>query len=177
MGRFTEIFNKNAESNNRFTRSNNYRKEYLKKHKGFFGIYTCAYCGKLCSKKGMQVDHIYPVNGVSGGSFENTGGKAFITIVCALHGPKALKEGVNADWNKTSACPRCNGNKTDNKGSWVIRGYFGKVLFPIMNFGLAFGLCYGGISAITVGDKSILYTWIGITAAVKGLLYYLSRKK
>ena len=30
-----------------FERSSNYRANFLKHKKGFFGIYTCAYCGKL----------------------------------------------------------------------------------------------------------------------------------
>ena len=177
MGRFTDVFRKNlSHDQDRFTRSKDYRKQYLKKHKGFFGIYTCSYCGKLISKNNMQVDHIYPVNGVSGGVFDNMSGKMFISVMSALHGPKALKEGVNADWNKTSACLYCNGKKTDLKGAWVIRGYVGKIVFPILNFVLIVGLCYGTITSLTVDNQSLLYKWVFIFCLVKTILYLISHK-
>lgn len=178
-GGFTHVFNKKRKSSKGgpFSRSNDYRREYLKKHKGFFGIYTCAYCGRLCTRSTMQVDHIYPVNGVKGLGAKGTSGKLFVTLVSLFHGPKALKEGVNADWNKTAACPRCNSNKTDNMGLWVLRGYFGKILFPIMNFAITGGLAYGGINALITGSPAVLYKMLAITAIVKIGLFLLSSKK
>lgn len=177
MGKFTRIFtNKHKHSSSSpFERSGDYRKKYLQKHKGFFGIYTCAYCGRLCSRSTMQVDHIYPVNGVKG--LKGTGGKLFISLVSLLHGPNALKEGVNADWNKTAACPTCNGNKTDAMGLWVLRGYLGKILFPIMNFAMAGSLAYGGITTLTTGSPVTLYKAIAVIAVAKISLFILSRKK
>jgi len=174
MGLLSNAFKK--KSNEQFTRSKTYRKDYLKKHKGFFGIYCCAYCGRLCSKSTMQVDHIYPVNGVKEGELSNAGGRMFITIISMLHGPKALKDGVNADWNKTAACPTCNHNKTDSKGLWVVRGYFGKFLFPIMNFILYGSILYNGINALATGDKSRLYFWVILTLIVKIVLHFISEK-
>lgn len=174
-GKFTDIFQRHKQSQGKFTRSKNYRKEYLKKHKGFFGIYTCAYCGKLISKSNMEVDHIYPVNGVSGGMLSNTGGKMFITVVSALHGSNALKDGVNADWNKTSACHFCNNKKTDSKGAWVVRGYFGKILFPIMNAVLVSGLLYSAVQCLALGTISTLYKYALVLLLVKGGLFYLTR--
>lgn len=179
MGSFTHIFTKKRKSSKGgpFSRSNDYRRDYLKKHKGFFGIYTCAYCGKLCTRSTMQVDHIYPVNGVKGIGLKGTSGKLFVTLISLLHGPSALKDGVNADWNKTAACPRCNGNKTDSMGLWVLRGYVGKILFPIMNFAIAGGLAYGGINTLITGSPTLLYQVLAITAVLKIALFAISSKK
>lgn len=176
---FTHIFTKkkNSSKGGPFSRSTDYRKEYLKKHKGFFGIYSCAYCGRLCSRSTMQVDHIYPVNGVKGIGLKGTTGKLFVTLVSLFHGPKALSQGVNANWNKTAACPRCNSNKTDNMGLWVLRGYLGKVIFPIMNFAIAAGLLYGGAVALLAGTPIILYQVLAVTAIIKISLFILSSKK
>lgn len=179
MGSFTHIFTKKKHSSKGgpFSRSSDYRREYLKKHKGFFGIYTCAYCGKLCTRSTLQVDHIYPVNGVKGIGLKGTSGKLFVTLVSLLHGPKALKEGVNADWNKTAACPRCNGNKTDAMGLWVLRGYIGKIVFPILNLAMAGGLVYGGINTLITGSPTVLYQVIAIIAIIKLALFAISSKK
>ena len=125
----------------------------------------------------MQVDHIYPVNGVKGIGLKGTAGKLFVTLVSLLHGPSALKEGVNADWNKTAACPRCNGNKTDNMGLWVLRGYVGKYLFPVMNLAMAASLAYGGASALFTGSPAVLYQALAITAAIKIALFIISSRK
>lgn len=184
MGLFTHTFDRKKRSTtktsspkNKFERSNDYRKKYLANHKGFFGIYCCAYCGKLCSKKNMQVDHIYPVNGVKGNSLKGSSGKLFITLISLFHGPTALKDGVNADWNKTAACPKCNGEKTDSMGLWILRGYLGKLLFPIMNFAMAGGLCYGVLNALISGVATPLYKVIFITVLIKTLLYLATGRK
>ena len=158
-----------------FERSTDYRTKYVKKHKGFFGIYCCAYCGRLCTKSTMQVDHIFPVDGVKG--ISGTFGKLFVTFVCLLHGVKSLEDGVNADWNKTAACPKCNSDKRAKKGIWTIRGYIGKILFPIMNFTMAFGLLTSAISILTTGSTAAFFKVLIITAIVKGALAYMAYRR
>ena len=111
----------------RYTRSGDYRKKYIEKHKGFFGIYCCSYCGKLCSKSNMEVDHIYPINGV-----KNKRSGKFWVALNTWYLPSNNK-GVNETWNTTSACHDCNSQKSDSGGSWIWRGYVGRIIFPILN--------------------------------------------
>lgn len=177
MGTFSHIFKKDTQSKDKqFERSNTYRKDYLAKHKGIFGLYCCSYCGKICTRSGMQVDHIFPVNGVKNDDMESLWGRMFISLIGFFHGPQALKDGVNADWNKTSACPRCNGNKTDNKGIWLLRGYLGKVIFPIMNIYFAVSICYGMLATLITGSSEAFKKTLIIAIVIKIILYVISVK-
>lgn len=172
MGSFTKIFsNQKKKPSGPFNRSTNYRADYLKKHKGFFGIYACAYCGKLITRGEMQVDHIYPVNG----SASKLSGKVFVTVGSILGGLQ-MKEGVNGNWNKTAACARCNNIKSDSAGTWVLRGYLGRILFPVMNFAIVAGLGYGGVLAI-MGNPTVLYQVLAATAILKILCRVLLSRK
>jgi hypothetical protein len=124
----------------------------------------------------MQVDHIYPVGGVKTNGLKGFAGRMFITLVSLIHGPTALKDGVNADWNKTAACPRCNGNKSDSMGLWVLRGYVGKILFPIMNLSMAISLIYGVLNTLVSGSPAVFYKALLITAMIKVALFIVSVK-
>lgn len=93
-------------------RSDDYRDNFIKRNPGIFinGFYFCIYCGKPIRAKAsdrnkkMFVDHIKPIN----------------------------QGGRNNTWNLGPACWKCNSDKSDKGGEWVIQGYFGKVGFTVL---------------------------------------------
>lgn len=87
-------------------RGENYRYEFTKANPGILvkGLYFCVYCGKPITKKGMQVDHIKPIN---------LGGR-------------------NWTPNLAPACIKCNQKKKAKAGMWTIRGYIGKAIFSVL---------------------------------------------
>ncbi len=97
-------------------RGTNYRQTYFKANKPFYrDLYCCAYCGRIMRKRDITVDHIYPINQV----------RASIKLQNYLkrHGIA----NVNDEKNLTPSCPRCNKQKSDKMGSWIIRGKIGKI--------------------------------------------------
>lgn len=90
-------------------RSEDYRKEFIKHNPGLFinGLYFCIYCGRPIladtqnKYKKMYVDHIKPIN----------------------------QGGRNSVWNLGPACLKCNTQKSDKGGEWVLSGYLGKIGF------------------------------------------------
>ena len=136
---------------NMYSRSDDYRKKYLNKHKGILGIYTCSYCGKLCTKSGMQVDHIYPINGAK----TKVSGKLWVKINTWYLPKEKRNQGINGVWNTTSACPTCNHIKSDLGGVWVWRGYIGRILFPIVNI-ILIGLLVKGLF-VTIFYNNVPY--------------------
>lgn len=99
-----------------FERSKHYRSDYFKRHKGLFnlGIYHCAYCGKILTKKGLEVDHLIPVNKVK---FWGVG-----RLLMRLSGISD----INDRKNLVASCKKCNSQKRDRLGVWVIQGFFGR---------------------------------------------------
>ena len=87
-------------------RSDNYRYEFMKANPGIIvkGLYFCVYCGKPITKKGMQVDHIKPIN---------LGGR-------------------NWTPNLAPACVKCNQKKKAKAGLWTVRGYIGKIIYSVL---------------------------------------------
>ena len=93
-------------------RSDDYRKNFIKRNPGLFieGLYFCIYCGKPIhadssdQNRKMYVDHIKPIN----------------------------QGGRNSTWNLGPACWKCNSNKSDKGGEWVVLGYMGKLGFTTM---------------------------------------------
>lgn len=138
-----------------YERSADYRRDYLKKHKGFFGIYTCAYCGRLITKSNMQVDHIYPVNRAA----TRTSGKVFVTLNSFWRGKKGRNQGVNGNWNKTAACPKCNNLKSDKGGLCVTLGYLGRIINPIIKIAEAGVIGYTAINALVFGGPTAYMIW------------------
>lgn len=102
-------------------RSNDYRKQYFSKHHGFWGFYCCSYCGKLLTKEDATIDHIIPVNAAERHK-----------IVAWLFRWK--KEGINAQFNLTTACEHCNTSKKNRCGIWLFRGWIGRCFFPVFWF-------------------------------------------
>lgn len=143
-------------ADNKYTRSDDYRNKYLEKHKGVFGIYTCAYCGKLCTKDGMQVDHIYPINGVK----TKVSGKLWVQANTWYLTKDKRNQGINGVWNTCSACPTCNRTKSDLGGVWIWRGYIGRILFPILNAILLFMLAKG--LYLTIFDNDVPYLTVAV---------------
>lgn len=162
MSIVTSLFSKHKDT--KYDRSDNYRSKYLKKHKGVLGFYTCAYCGRIISKKNMQVDHIFPV-----GMAKNTfSGKLYVFLNSTLH-PTQSSQGVNGTWNTCSACHTCNGKKSDAGGFWCVRGYLGKFIFPLMNIVLIGGVLAGSVMTLTGATQVLVYS-LAVTLIVKVLL-------
>lgn len=187
MGIYTNNFTNTRESSTKpqggpFERSTDYRRDYLKKHKGFFGIYTCAYCGRLITKSNMQVDHIYPVNRAA----TKTTGKLFVVLNSFWRGSKGRQQGVNGNWNKTAACPKCNHLKSDKGGVCVTLGYLGRIINPIIKIAEAGLIGYTAINALLLGGPTAYFIWavVGIfgieavrTAIVRKILDSVKRKR
>lgn len=97
-------------------RSNDYRKQFFKTHKGMFGsdYYICAYCGKVQSKKKITVDHLFPIS------------KAQKSKIITWIIKTSNFESINDTRNLIPACRRCNSQKSDKGGFWLIWGWLGK---------------------------------------------------
>lgn len=101
----------------KYQRSDDYRQQYLRWHPGIFKkYYICAYCGKIMRREKMQVDHVIPVDATK------TFGLARLF----------LPDGVNSYKNLVSACPSCNATKSSKRGVWVVRGFLGRYLWPVV---------------------------------------------
>lgn len=101
-----------------YYRSNDYRKAFFEKNKGFLdGHYFCAYCGFIFKRDTITVDHIFPIDKVYKGKFYQKIMKLFKI------------DNVNAYKNLACACKRCNskkGRKIGFLGLWVLKGFIGK---------------------------------------------------
>lgn len=129
-----------APKKSKWERSDSYRKDFLKHNKGLFGVlYFCVYCGKPITRKHMQVDHHVAINYVK----KNPLLKMYFGIGNLLtnffgrlvHGSKWKKNtGVNVTYNLVPACVRCNGDKSDKGGLWIVRGMIGGTIWKVLNF-------------------------------------------
>jgi high-affinity Fe2+/Pb2+ permease len=155
-----------------YERSTGYRKDYLKKHKGFFGIYTCAYCGRLITKKNMQVDHIYPIGQVK----TTMKGKAFVIANTFWKGSKESDKGINGTWNTVSACPACNHKKSDKGGLWIWRGYIGRIVYPVLNAILYIDILYGILEVLFKNSMSHLLGGIICLAVLRAIGQLILKK-
>ena len=84
---------------NKYQRSTDYRRRFLKYNKGVFGggNFFCSYCGRLLTPRRMTVDHLIPVNKVKKRGFARTIMKI---------------KGIN--------------NISDKMGIWILRGNIGR---------------------------------------------------
>ena len=94
-----------------WSRSSDYRKQFLKKNKP---PYRCRYCNRRLKKDYMQVDHLISINQVK------TSKRA-----------RRLLEGdgcsnVNDVKNLVPSCYRCNARKGDKLGVWYLKGKLGR---------------------------------------------------
>lgn len=153
-----------------FERSSNYRANFLKHRKGFFGIYTCAYCGKLVSKHNMEVDHVFPVHAAR----TSIKGRAFVLMNSVLSNPLHASEGVNGVWNMVAACKSCNRSKSDSGGVWIFRGYIGRRVYPIINLIMLINIIVGLYKCFT-GDTFSLIKAFGILLLYRFISFVIWR--
>lgn len=156
---------KSSQMGSKYDRGSSCRYDFLRKHKGLFrsGIYCCSYCGKLITKRGLQVDHCVPVDKAVKGGFI----RHYIRIM-GIFSSDINKKGINGSWNLVAACGKCNGRKKAKGGLWIIRGIIGRYLFPIIWY---------GVSIVTVLTfLQFLATGQGIwKALISGLQFMLSK--
>lgn len=101
----------------RFTGSSNYRKEFFQHYKPVFqNYYFCIYCGKLLTRKNLQVDHIIPIHKAK-------------TSKWVRWYLERYPKGVNDYRNLGASCRNCNLTKSAKMGFWTIRGKIGKFNF------------------------------------------------
>ena len=115
-----------------------YRDEYFKHNKGFFGgLYFCAYCKKPLTRAQVQVDHIIPLNNPLG---------------------------QNNRFNLVAACAKCNRDKSDKFDGRVIIGYTSKIADSTLEAGQSavFGLFYAVFSVISCILRAFLSLPIGV---------------
>lgn len=101
---------------NKYQRSTDYRRQFLRHNKGIFGggNFFCSYCGKLLTPQRMTVDHLIPVNKVKR--------KGFARLIMKIRGINNIND-VN---NLIPSCSNCNSRKSDKMGLWIIKGDIGK---------------------------------------------------
>lgn len=80
----------------------NYRAAYFNKNPGLFGcIWFCSQCGiPMFGRENVQVDHIIPLAGM----------------------------GINRTINTVAICPKCNREKSDKGGKYIVKGVFAKII-------------------------------------------------
>lgn len=96
-------------------RSTTYRKAFFETYHPIFGnYYFCSYCGKLCSRETITVDHLYPIS----------------TVSHDIKLQKKLKRkgitNINDVKNLVPACEACNKQKGRQTGSWIRKGEIGR---------------------------------------------------
>lgn len=128
----------------RWARASNYRSIFFKYYEP---PYTCRYCGRKLSEKQLIVDHVIPVAQVKKSAFA----RRLLTI-------RGI-ETVNDPRNLVAACPRCNLEKSDKMGLWVIRGVFGESkIFKIF--------CYTALASFVPLVVYLIYT-LGAFSAIR----------
>lgn len=105
--------------------SSDYRRNYFDHNRGLFGrLWFCAYCFKpLWGHGSVQVDHIIaPSWFVNKSKRKKTGRNS-----------SAMAEKVNQqEWILVSACPKCNREKSDKGGMYLVRGFRSKLIERVL---------------------------------------------
>ena len=106
---------KEADFERKYTRSDNYRQEFLASN---CGELRCRYCHKKLSgtKKSnkLEVDHLIPIAAAR---------RSAVARMLLKH---IGCDTVNDMSNLVPACRRCNRRKSSKMGIWYIRGVLGK---------------------------------------------------
>ena len=112
------------------TRTGSYRQAFFAYHApAFFGLYFCAYCGKLLSHRTLTVDHLYPI------------GKASKSLEFQKGLKKKGIKSIDDPANLVAACRRCNQKKADKIGRWITKGRLGRhALYWYLRWTLRFAL-------------------------------------
>lgn len=131
----------------RFTASSNYREEFFKHHAPVLKkYYFCIYCGRLLTRRTLQVDHIVPIHKAK----TNKWVRRYLSR-------KKFQKGVNDYHNLGASCRKCNLSKSDKMGLWTIRGKIGKSnLFQIMRWIIRFLIIGAGITILCLYRENIV---------------------
>lgn len=140
----------------RFTGSGTYRREFFKYYKPFiWKYYFCIYCGRLVSKKNLQVDHIIPIHKAKTSKW-----------VRRYLGRKKFPKGVNDYRNLGAACCYCNLAKSAKMGLWVLRGRIGKSnTYQVIRWLVRFLIIGAGIMLVYLYRENIM-TFLGRVSEV-----------
>lgn len=95
----------------RWSRNSSYRKNFLKVYKG---PYKCRYCNKTITEENMVVDHIISVYQAKNNKHAR--------LLLELRGIT----NVNDLRNLVASCRKCNEEKSEKMGIWIIKAYLGK---------------------------------------------------
>ncbi len=98
-------------------RSTTYRYAFFKNNKPYIkDRYFCSYCGRLCRKKDITIDHLYPINKAK-----------YSRRLRRKLQRKGFKD-INDVKNLVPACSKCNQYKSAKYGwLWIVKGEIGKI--------------------------------------------------
>ena len=97
----------------RWDRSNNYRKIYMKQHPD--KTFRCVYCGRVFPRDSITIDHVIPIDASTTSKLMRGWMK-----VCGY-------TGADDDSNLVPACYFCNHVKRNSKSVyWSVRAFLGK---------------------------------------------------
>lgn len=132
-------------------RSPTYRADFIAANPGFHGkLYMCPYCGRIMTKKTMQVDHIVAVD---------------LARNSRLARKLMPKEGVNDIKNLTAACRTCNAKKSNKGGLWILRGKYGAKLQAAVWVALIAAILVFSVLAVSgVVTPALMRSWMADTA-------------
>lgn len=109
----------------KYKRDDMYRYRFISKHPGFQNNwYLCSYCGKIISKRNMQVDHVVAINKTR--KWWNLSSMPYRMLV------KHYTHGVNSVENLVPACAQCNEKKGGKAGRWVLKGFVGQTYYKVV---------------------------------------------
>ena len=105
-------------------RSDTYRRNFIREHPGFCFAgkhwYMCTYCGRIITQEKMQVDHVLAID------------LARRNRIYRMLAPSLEEGGINGMKNLRASCPRCNSQKSNNGGWWLIKGHIGNTVYTIV---------------------------------------------
>lgn len=136
------------------SRSYQYRDDYYRNHKGFFGVYFCSYCGRPITRRGVKI----------------LGIKILRSANIDHIAPKSKNQELfNAKWNTTIACERCNKRKSDKVSArYLAQGYTSKALGAGIGTAVGVGMGAVGTTGKVVQGTAKVAGW-GAGKALSGL--------
>lgn len=96
----------------KYARNSRYREEFFGSSRKMY--FKCAYCGKTVNRMEMAVDHIFPVQKMMDSPKTRSHARMF-----------GIYE-TNCKRNLAPSCFKCNSDKGNRTGLWVIRGLIGR---------------------------------------------------
>jgi 5-methylcytosine-specific restriction endonuclease McrA len=131
--------------------SNDYREEYLRKNRGILGmLYICSQCFRpIVDIAKLEVDHIIPPSVLS--HKKRKAGKL-------ISNTSFLSRQLNHSFNCVAICSRCNKEKSNQLGGYLVKAIAAKVIE--IGFGMAQKLAVGALFAALM-IASFLFKGIG----------------